>query len=87
MRIGIGDYMTIKEKAELIVNDIKNQEGTRFSHIDYWAVADMTDGSESKVISFTLSEEVIKKIANNQIAANTIGSYADDLYILPSLLD
>lgn len=95
----IGTSLTIKAKIEPsynnkatidqnyfnIENIIKNQGGTRFTQIDYWAVADMTDGSEKKVISFTLSEDIINKIANNQIAANTLGNYVDDLYILPSL--
>lgn len=95
----IGTSLTIKAKIEPsynnkatidqnyynIENIIKKQGGTRFTLIDYWAVADMTDGSEKKVISFTLSEDVINKIANNQIAANTLGDYVDDLYILPSL--
>ncbi len=97
----IGDNLTIKAKIQPsfnnkatidqnyynIENIIKNQGGTRFTHIDYWAVADMTDGSEKKVISFTLSDETIRKIADNQIVANQMGSYVDDLYILPSLME
>lgn len=97
----IGDNLTIKAKIEPsysnkatidqnyynIEDIIKKQGGTRFSHIDYWAVADMADGSEQKVISFTLSGDTIQKIADSQIVANQMGTYVDDLYILPSLMD
>lgn len=97
----IGDNLTIKAKIEPsysnkatidqnyynIEDIIKKQDGTRFSHIDYWAVADMTDGSEQKVISFTLSGDTIQKIADSQIVANQMGTYVDDLFILPSLAD
>lgn len=97
----IGDNLTIKAKIEPsysnkvtidqnyynIEDIIKKQGGTRFSHIDYWAVADMADGSEQKVISFTLSGDTIQKIADSQIVANQMGTYVDDLFILPSLVD
>lgn len=97
----IGDNLTIKAKIEPsysnkatidqnyynIEDIIKEQGGTQFTHIDYWAVADMTDGSEQKVISFTLSGDTIQKIADSKIVANQMGAYVDDLYILPSLVD
>lgn len=97
----IGDSLTIKAKIEPSYNNkstidqnyynvediIKKQGGTRFSHIDYWAVADMTDGSEKKVISFTLSSDSIEKVADNQIVANEMGLYVDNLFILPNLTE
>lgn len=56
-----------------------------FSEIQYWAVADMNDGSEQKIISFTLNESIIAKIKSGAMAFSDIGKYADDLYIHPSL--
>lgn len=66
---------------------IKNQGGDKFKEIQYWAVADMEDGRESKVISFTLDENLIGKIANNNsdyLPTNIEGKLID-LWILPSL--
>ena len=45
----------------------------------------MTDGSESKVISFTLNSNTIQGVYNENIIDNQLGDYVDDLYILPSL--
>ena len=51
----------------------------------YWAVADMQDGSEGKVISFTLNAETVEGIRNKNIVDIQIPDYAEDLWILPSL--
>lgn len=76
---------TVNQNYYNIENIIKNQGGSKFKEIQYWAVADMTNGSEQKVISFTVPEDVIKKIANGQIVANQMGKYVDDLFIHASL--
>ncbi len=95
----ISDTLTIKAKISSSYNNkatvdqnyyniediIKNQGGDKYTEIQYLAVADMTDGSEQKVVSFTVSESVIKKIADNKIVANQMGSYVDDLFIHASL--
>ena len=47
----------------------------------------MTDGSEAKVISFTVPKKVISAIANAKISASDLGDYVEDLWILPSLRD
>lgn len=61
----------------------------KYEEIQYWAVADMTDGSESKVISFTVPKSTIAGLAEGKIPANRLGEdgYVTDLWILPSLLD
>lgn len=69
--------------AELITNNGFN----KYEEIQYWAVADMSSGSEEKVVSFTLNSETIQKIYNESIVANQIGDYADDLWIHTSLRD
>lgn len=76
---------TINQNYFNIEDIIKNQDGNKFDVIDYWAVADMQDGSEGKVISFTLEKDVIKNIYDGNIVANQIGNYVKDLWILPSL--
>lgn len=51
----------------------------------YWAVADMQDGSESKVMSFTLNADVINAIREKTIVDIQLSHYAEDIWILPSL--
>lgn len=55
------------------------------NEIQYWAVADMTNGSESKVISFTISQDLIQAIADKKIVAANLEENLNDLWILPSL--
>lgn len=76
---------TIDQNYFNIENFIKTNNENKYQEIQYWAVADMKNGDESKVISFTLNENTIKQIYNNKIAATQIGDYADDLWILESL--
>lgn len=76
---------TINQNYFNIEEFIKNHNGNQYDEIQYWAVADMKDGNESKVISFTLNKDIINKIYNNTIVANQIGDYATDLWILSSL--
>ena len=53
--------------------------------IQYWAVADMRDGSESKVISFDVPASTVEALYKQTIPANMLDSYVDNLWILPSL--
>ena len=76
---------TVDQNYYNIEDIIKKQGGSRFTEIQYWAVANMTDGSEQKVISFTVPEKVIKNISDGKIVANQIGKYVDDLFIHASL--
>lgn len=76
---------TIEQNYYNIEQFIKNDNGNKYSEIQYWAVANTEDGTETKVISFTVSNELIQKIYNNEIVANQLGNYVDNLWILPSL--
>ena len=76
---------TVNQNYFNIENIVKKQGGDKYTEIQYWAVADMTDGSEQKVFSCTVPENIIKKLANNEIAANQMGNYVDDLFIHASL--
>lgn len=76
---------TIDQNGYNIEDMILNQGADKYDEIQYWAVADMTDGSESKVISFTVYKDLISMIKNKQIVGNQIVDYGKDLWILPSL--
>ena len=45
----LSNELTIKQNYHNVADIVQNQNGTDFECIDYWAVADMRDGSESKV--------------------------------------
>lgn len=76
---------TIDQNYYNIENFITNSNVNKYDEIQYWAVADMNDGSEQKVISFTVNKELIDKINNNKIIANKMGNYVEDLWVIPSL--
>lgn len=78
---------TVDQNYYNVEDLIQNQGCAEFDEIQYWAVADMSDGKESKVVSFTVGSELIKKIADKSIAANQLGDHVADLYILPSLAE
>lgn len=77
--------MTISQNYHNVEDIIKNQGGDKFNCIDYWAVADMNDGSEQKVVAFTVNSTMIKNVANGNIVATQFGDYVDDLFIHQSL--
>ncbi len=54
--------MTVNQNYYTVVNFIKDGGGDQYDEIQYWAVADMQDGSENKVINFTVSKILSKKI-------------------------
>lgn len=76
---------TVDQNYYNVEDLIQNQGCDKFDEIQYWAVADMSDGSESKVVSFTVDADLIQKIAEKSVAANQLGDYVADLYIHPSL--
>ncbi len=78
---------TINQNYFNVGDLIKNQGCNKFDKVDYWTIDDMTDGSEAKVVAFTLDKKTIEKIYDESIADIQIGDYADDLFILPSLRD
>ena len=53
--------------------------------IRYWAVADLTNGSESKVISFDVPSDVMKQLANDRILPGDLEKYVNNFWVLPSL--
>lgn len=81
------NHLTIAQNYSNVVDVIRNQGGNAYDKIDYWAVADMEDGSEGKVISFTLNKDVIDAVKKNNLQDVQLEDYVSDLYILPSLLE
>lgn len=79
--------MTISQNYHNIIDIVKDQKCDTYDSIDYWAVADMSDGSEGKVISFLVNKNVIEGINAGNIVATTLEDNLTDLWILPSLLD
>ena len=77
--------MTVNQNYYTVVNFIKDGGGDQYDEIQYWAVADMQDGSESKVISFTVSKDLIEKIKAGTVLPTKMGDYVDELWLLPSL--
>ena len=77
--------LTISQNGYNIEDIILNQGGDKYDEIQYWAVADMDGGSESKVVSFTVGKDMIKKIKNKSIVGMEIVDKASDVFILPSL--
>ena len=71
--------MTVNQNYYTVVNFIKDGGGDQYDEIQYWAVADMQDGSESKVISFTVSKDLIEKIKDGTVLPTKMGDYVDEL--------
>lgn len=76
---------TIDQNYFTVCDLIKNWGFDSCTELQYWAVADMTDGTEGKVISFTLDSTIIQGVYNGNIVENRLGDYVSDLWILPSL--
>lgn len=82
------NHATISQNFQNLEDLIVNQGCSKYSEIQYWAVADMTDGTESKVVAFTAPESTIKGIKDGSIGAIAYldeYGYLEDVYILPSL--
>lgn len=76
---------TVKQNYFSVCDLIKNWGFDSCQELQYWAVSDMTNGEEVKVVSFTLDRVSIEGVANGNIIENQLGDYVSDLYIHPSL--
>lgn len=76
--------LTVAQNYHNAVDLIANQ-GFSDCELQYWAVADMTDGSESKVISFTVPADIVGRVASGDVVATQLPDLVTDLWILPSL--
>ncbi len=80
------NQLTIDQNYFNVADLVKNHGFNTCNELQYWAVADMTNGEESKCISFTLDKDTIDNLYNEHIVENQLGNYVTDLWILPSLL-
>lgn len=76
--------LTVAQNYHNAVDLIANQ-GFADCELQYWAVADMSDGSEGKVISFTVPADIVEKVASGDVVATQLPDLVSDLWILPSL--
>lgn len=79
--------MTIDQNYYNVEDYIKTHDMNGVTELQYWAVADMSSGNESKVVSFTVPEELIAKIQAGDVPANQLGGYVADLWVHQSLKD
>lgn len=77
--------MTIQQNAHNVEEFILKNDMEGIKELQYWAVADMTNGEESKVISFTLNENMINSVKNKTLFAIDLIDNAKDVWIHPSL--
>lgn len=82
---GYSKKSTVDQNYYNVADYIRNRGGDKYKRIEYWAVADMDDGSEQKVVSFTVPESLIAKIKKGTVAENRLGDYVRELYIHKSL--
>lgn len=78
---------TVDQNYYNVEDLVKNQGGADFDEIQYWAVADMSNGKEEKVVSFTVDAALIQKIAEGSVVANKLGDQVADLFIHSSLAE
>lgn len=76
--------LTVAQNFHNVVDLVENQ-GFDNCELQYWAVADMADGSEDKAISFTVPQDVVEQVAAGDVAASELPDLVADLWILPSL--
>ena len=76
---------TINQNYFNIEDLVKTQGANKYSAIDYWAVADMQDGSESKVVAFVVDSEMLNAIKNGNLAPIRYGEFVQDLFVHNSL--
>lgn len=82
---GATNKLTIDQNGFNVEDLITNQGASKYEQINYWAVADMTDGTENKVISFTVDKDLIQQVKNKNVFGQQIVDKAKDVWILPSL--
>lgn len=64
---------------------IKDYGLDNYLNLSFWAVADMTNGTEQKVISFDIPQDVMKKVADGSIEEGQLINYATDEWLSPAI--
>lgn len=76
---------TVTQNYFNVVDLINKQGFDKYSEIQYWAVADMNNGEEEKVVSFTVPSDLIEKIKDKKVVDNQLGNYVQELWVHQSL--
>ena len=79
--------LTIGQNYFNVCDLIKNHGFNSCEELQYWAVADMTNGEEAKVISFDLDKNTINNVYDEKIVENQLGNYVNNLFIHASLTE
>lgn len=77
--------LTIEQNYFNACDLIRNQGLDIYDEVQYWAVHEMSDGTKSKVVSFTVPKDVIDLIVTTNFPDASLGSYVKDLWIHPAL--
>jgi len=85
IKSNLTNKLTIDQNYFNACEIIRSLGGAEINDFQYWAVADMQDGSEGKVISFTVPAKIVKTIQTKDFPDNTLVDYVQDLWVLPSL--
>lgn len=78
---GMGGKTAVDKNYYNVADLIRNKGYDKYNEVQYWAVSDTVDGGETKVISFTVSKDLITKIKDEKVVDNQLGNYVDDLWI------
>lgn len=76
---------TINQNGFNIEHIIEDNNMENIDEIQYWAVADMGNGYDEKVVSFTMDKNLINKVKNGSVAGAYIVDEASDVWIHTSL--
>lgn len=76
---------TVDQNYYNVVHYIQDNDMNGINEIQYWALADMTNGKEQKAISFTVPKDLIDQIKDGKVVANQLGDYVTDLWMIDSL--
>jgi len=76
---------TIEQNYFTVEDLILNQSCNQFHKISYFAVADISEGTETKLISFDVDQDLIQAISEKKIVAIQMGDYVSELWLHQSL--
>ena len=77
--------LTIEQNYYDVCGLIQDQGLDVYDEVQYWAIADMTNGEEAKVISFDVPKQTINGIVSETVLPNQLEDYLNNLWIHPSL--
>lgn len=86
VRSNLTNKMTIDQNYNNAIDLITNK-GYNNCELRYFAIMDRADGSEGKIMSFTVPASVVDKIENGKIVEIQLPDYVTDLWIHPQFTE